>query len=87
MLLYKMKQSNSPFVVTFSGFICIDMWLASRESRKIFSPAILVSPLSILKSVRKTGVSVNNKGGVLLFDRILPFDILVWQSLWQTGSK
>lgn len=79
MLLYKMNQSNSPFVVTFSGFICIDVWLASRESKERFSPRILVSPLSVLKSGRKPGVSVNNNGGVLLSDRILPFDILVWQ--------
>lgn len=65
-------------MVIFSGFICIEVWLASRESRKRISPRnILVQPLSVLKSGKKTGVLVNNKGGVLLFDRILPFDILV----------
>lgn len=75
-----MKKSNPPFVVTLSGFICIDVWLASRESRKIISPRIiLVQLISVLKSGRKMWTSLNNKGVVLLFGRILSFDILMWQ--------
>lgn len=74
MLLYKMKESNSPCVVTFDGFIWIGVWLASRESRKRISlRIILVQPLSFLKSDRETGFSVNKKGVVL------PSNILVWQ--------
>lgn len=56
-------------MVTFSGFIYIDVWLSSRESGKRISPRnILVHPLSLLKSGRKPGVLANNKGGILLFD-------------------
>lgn len=77
-----MKESHSPCVVTFGGFIWIDVWLASRESRKRISLSIiLVQPLFFLKSDRETGFSVNKKDVVLLFDRIFLSNILVWQWL------
>lgn len=73
-----MKESHSPCVVTFGGFIWIDVWLASRESRKRISLSIiLVQPLFFLKSDRETGFSVNKKDVVLLFDRIFLSNILV----------
>lgn len=81
------EQRNSLFVVTFSGFICTDVWLASKESRKTISPRIfLVQPLSVLKSGRKKAVSVNNKGGVSFLDRIYPLTSFCGRD-WQTGPE